>query len=84
MRVQRGEEFGTWFRSMMCATKPAGDHHGVQRVAVIPQGLVDIAILGGVVHRGVEHPVELEDPRFLVVLVLVVGAGADLDDPVST
>jgi hypothetical protein len=56
------------------------EHEHVQRVAVVAEGVLEEAVVGRVLERGVEHAVE-EHPAGLVVdLVLVAAPLRDLDD----
>jgi hypothetical protein len=52
----------------------------VERVAVVAVRPGDEAVVGGVVHRAEEHPVDLEEPRLLVELVFDARPLRDLDD----
>ena len=55
-------------------------HQDVQRIVVFRQGLRDEAVVGRIVDRRVEDAVQLEQPRFLVQLVLDARPHRDLDD----
>jgi hypothetical protein len=63
-----------------------GDHgilsenEDVHGIAVVPVGAGNEAVVGRVVDRAVEDPVEVEESRRLVQLVLGVAALRDLDD----
>ena len=54
-------------------------HEHIERVAVGPKRLGDEAVIGRVVRRGVQHAVEDDIAGFLVQLVFLFAALADLD-----
>ena len=58
-------------------------HHRVQRVAVLAEGVLDEAVVGRVAHRGVQVAVQLHPPGVVVHLVLVARTLRDLDDDVE-
>src|SRR3954468_18559215 len=55
-------------------------HQHVERIAVVAVGARDEAVVGGIVDGAVKHPIETQQPRFLVQLVLVRAPFRDLDD----
>ena len=57
----------------------ADEHERVERIAVASEGPVDVAVVGGVLHRGEEHPVEVDLAAVVVELVLVARPLRDLD-----
>jgi hypothetical protein len=62
------------------------DHEGIEGVAIVRERLDDVAVIGWVVDRRVEHAVEDEHAAVFVELVLVAAAAWDLDqdlDPVG-
>ena len=46
-------------------------HQRVERVAVEAEGVLDVAVVGGVLRRGEQHPVEADPAALVVDLVLV-------------
>src|SRR5439155_4147814 len=56
------------------------EHERVERVAVLGERALDVAVVRGVRHRGEEAPVEHDAPELLVPLVLVARARRDLDE----
>jgi hypothetical protein len=50
------------------------EHERVERIAVVAVGARDEAVVGGIVHRAVEHAIEPQQPGLLVQLVLVLAA----------
>src|SRR5215204_1765841 len=61
----------------------AQQDHGVERVAVLGQGVGDEAVVGRVVDGAEQHPVEADAARLVVELVLVAGSLGDLDHDVD-
>ena len=63
----------------------AGEHrlgqqdHRVERVAVLAEGVVDVAVVGGIAHRGVQVAVQVDLACLVVDLVLVAATLGDLD-----
>jgi hypothetical protein len=73
------------------ADDPAGDeapregrlieeYEGVQRVTVLGQGVLDVAVVGGVPGRGEQHPVQPDPSGLVVHLVLVALSLGNFDD----
>src|SRR5690242_2406606 len=58
-------------------------HHRVERVAVLAQGVRDEAVVGRVLRRGEQRPVQPDQAAFVVNLVLVPAAPRDLDHDVE-
>ena len=58
-------------------------HERVQRVAVLAEGVLDVAVVGRVARRGEEQPVEPDPPGLVVDLVLVALSLRDLDGDVE-
>ena len=56
------------------------EHQDVQRIAVVAERAGQKAVVAGIVHGAVEHPVQPEHAELLVELVLVPLVGRDLDD----
>jgi hypothetical protein len=52
----------------------------IERIAVAAERVLDEAVVGGVVHRGVQDAIEPQPPGVVVHLVLVAAALRDLDD----
>ena len=60
------------------------DHQHVHRVSVICQGLGDVAVVAGIVHRRAHETVHEQGAGFLIHLVLDgVGIHRDFDDDVE-
>ena len=57
-------------------------HEGVQRVAVLAEGVLEVAVVRGVLHGGEEHAVQAQAAGLVVELVLHAGARGDLDGDV--
>ena len=57
-------------------------HEGVQRVAVLAQAVLDVAVVGRVAGGGEQQPVEPDATRRVVHLVLVAMSLGDLDGDV--
>src|SRR5580693_4574972 len=57
--------------------------HRVERVAVLAQGVRDEAVVGRVLSRGEQRPVQADQAAFVVDLVLVPAAPRDLDQDVE-
>src|SRR5689334_22306896 len=58
-------------------------HHRVERVAVLTQGVRYEAVVGRVLRRGEQRPVQPDQAAFVVDLVLVPAAPRDLDHDVE-
>ena len=58
-------------------------HQRVQRIAVLAEGVLEEAVVGGVAERRVEVAVELDPAGLVVHLVLVARPLGDLDDDVE-
>ena len=58
-------------------------HHGVQRIAVLAESVLDEAIVGRVAHRRVKVAVQAQAPGLVVDLVLVALSLGDLDGDVE-
>ena len=58
-------------------------HQRVERVAVETEGVLDEAVVGGVLRRGEQRPVEPDPPRLMVDLVLVAAPLRDLHEYVE-
>ncbi len=58
----------------------ADEHERVERVAVLGQRALDVAVVGRVAHRGEEPAVERDPAELVVPLVLVPRAGGDLHE----
>ena len=56
------------------------DHQRVERVAVVAEGARDEAVVGGIVDGAVSTRSSLQQPGFLVELVLVLAPHRDFDD----
>ena len=56
------------------------EHEDVERIAVVPEGARQKAVVAGIVDGAVQHAVEAIDAELLVELVLVALVGGDLDD----
>src|SRR6266540_1563369 len=54
------------------------EHEYVERVAVLVQRPWNETVLAGIMDRGIQHPIQTDQPRFLVELVLVLAAGGNL------
>ena len=54
------------------------EHERVERVAVQAEGVLDVAVVGGVLRRGEQRPVEADPTGLVVDLVLVALALGDL------
>ena len=59
------------------------EHERVERVVVLAEGVLDEAVVGGVLRRREQGPVEPEPPRLVVELVLVAAAPGHLDEDVE-
>jgi hypothetical protein len=59
------------------------DHHRVERVAVLAERVLDVAVVGRVGRRGEQHPVETDPACLVVHLVLVALTLRDLDQYVE-
>jgi hypothetical protein len=92
------QDFGVLARLVLHAQqadRPAGDddaghhghrhhHHHVRRVAIAAQRVRDVAVVAGVVHGGLEHPVQEQCARILVDFVFHRRAvHRDFDDDVD-
>jgi hypothetical protein len=58
-------------------------HERVERVAVLTERVLDEPVVGGVLRRGEQRPVEADAPAFVVHLVLVAVPLGDLDRDVE-
>ena len=58
-------------------------HQHVERIVVFGEGLGDEAVVGGIVHGGVEHTIQLDQSADLVEFVLDARSEGDLDDAVE-
>src|SRR5690606_26400842 len=58
-------------------------HERVERVAVLAEGALDVAVVVGVARRGEQHPVEPDATGLVVHLVLVALPLRDLDRDVE-
>jgi hypothetical protein len=58
-------------------------HHRVERVAVLAQGVRHEAVVGRVLGRGEQRPVQADQAAVVVDLVLVPAAARDLDQDVE-
>ena len=58
----------------------ADQHERVERIAVRSHRTLDVAVVGGVAHRGEQAPVEHDAAHLGVPLVLVARARRDLDE----
>src|SRR6478735_11843473 len=56
----------------------------IQVIAIFTQRVRNPSIVAWVMHRGVEHPIELESSQFLVVLVLVSASPWNLNKSKDT
>ena len=56
------------------------EHQNIERVVVFGQRLRNEPVVGRVIHRRVENPVELQQPGLFVELVLDARPHGDLDD----
>src|SRR5215216_8193605 len=56
------------------------DDQNVERVAIFIIGLWDEAVIAGVMHRRIQHPVELEGASLFMIFVLIARAFGNLDD----
>src|SRR5262245_36063691 len=54
-------------------------HENVERISVLVQRARNEPVIAGIVHRRVQHAIELERTVFLVELVLVSAPARDLD-----
>ncbi len=59
------------------------EDQGVQRVAVLAEGVLDVAVVRRVGHRREQHPVEADAAGLVVHLVLVALTLGDLDGDVE-
>src|SRR5215213_2548584 len=55
------------------------EHQGVERIAVLTEGSLDEAVVGGILRRGEERPVQPDPSSVVVDLILVLLALRDLD-----
>ena len=60
---------------------PDRDHQRVERVAVLAQGVLEVAVVTGILRRGEQGPVEPDPTAGVVDLVLLAAAPRDLDEP---
>ena len=58
-------------------------HQGVERVAVLAEAVLDVAVVGGVAGGGEQQPVEPDPSGLVVDLVLVAVPLRDLDGDVE-
>jgi hypothetical protein len=58
----------------------ADEDQRVERVAVLAERALQVAVVGGVAHRGEQPAVEDDAADLVVPLVLVARAGRDLDE----
>ena len=59
------------------------DHQRVERVAVLAEGVLDVAVVGGVAGGGEQHPVQPDPAGLVVHLVLVALTLGDLHQDVE-
>src|SRR5699024_11831137 len=55
------------------------EHEHVERVTVVSEGVLDEAVIGGVLHRGVEVAIELDSAGLSIDLVIVACLWMELD-----
>ena len=56
------------------------DHQRIERIAVVAERPGDEAVVGGIVHGAVQHPIQTQQSGLLVQLVLVLAAFRHFDD----
>src|SRR5439155_21051057 len=57
----------------------ADEHERIERIAVLAERSLDVAVVRGIAHRGEEAPVEDDPTELLVELILVPRPGRNLD-----
>ena len=59
------------------------DQHCVQRVAVLTEGVLEVAVSGGVLHGGEQHTVQAQAAGLVVHFVLHAGAAGNFNSDVE-
>src|SRR5271166_68811 len=58
-------------------------HQHVEWIVILCQRLRDEAVIGGIIHRGIKHSIQLDEPALLVQFILDAGAERNFDDGIE-